>query len=415
MFKGSPQTLGDVVDWGLCIGCGACAFACTRGSVKMVHVESEGFRPTFEDPACHACTECLPICPGAGVKANSLEQPGVGVADVQRELGRTLEIWQGWATDPEIRFKASSGGLLSALSLYCIERKEFTGVIHAGMDPVKPWMNRNYISTNRADILARTGSRYAPSAPVSALGQATDGTYVFVGKPCDVGAVAELVKRDANVRRRVGLTLTFFCAGTPSTRGTLDLMDGLDVPLDRLGEVHYRGDGWPGSFRAVTRDGEVLQRMSYVESWQRLTSYRPLRCNLCPDGLGRLSDLACGDAWNVYSGNGDAGQSIVLVRTERGREFLEGARRAGYIAVRRIGAQDVFRAQVDLLHRRRELFGRLTAFRVLGVPTPTYEGFSLFRSWLKIGPVAQAKSVAGTMRRILQRGWFRRRIRPVYR
>jgi coenzyme F420 hydrogenase subunit beta len=376
----------------------------------MVHVETEGFRPVFDDPACRECTDCLDICPGAGINGN-LEighLPKQTTAD--HEFGPTLEIWEGWASDPEVRFKASSGGLLSALSLYCLEQEGFRGVIHAGMDPATPWMNRNHISRDRSGILARAGSRYAPSAPCAALSDVEGGEpHVFIGKPCDAAAVSELRRRDPEIQKKVGVILTFFCAGTPSTRGTLDLMDGLEAGPDRIEQVHYRGEGWPGRFRVITDTGEVKKTLTYKESWGKLTGYRPLRCNLCPDGLGRVADLACGDAWDQYEENGDPGRSLVLVRTERGRQLLEGARRAGYVTLKRVDAENVLRAQKNLLARRRAIFGRLAAFRLLGARVPKYVGFSLFRGWRGIGPKEQARTVLGTIRRIVQRRWYRRR------
>jgi coenzyme F420 hydrogenase subunit beta len=207
--------------------------------------------------------------------------------------------------------------------------------------------------------------------------------------------------------------LTFFCAGTPSTRGTLDLMRGVELSPDPVKHVHYRGEGWPGDFRVIAESGAEKARLSYQESWARLTAYRPLRCNLCPDGLGRVADIACGDAWDQYKKDGDPGRSLVLVRTERGRQLLAAARAAGYVTLRRVGPENVLRAQANLLERRRALFGRLLAFRLTGAPVPGYEGFSLFRSWLRIGPKEQARTVLGTLRRIVQRGWYRRRPRPV--
>ncbi|HEU4687975.1 MAG TPA: Coenzyme F420 hydrogenase/dehydrogenase, beta subunit C-terminal domain [Vicinamibacterales bacterium] len=411
MFQASPKTLGEVVDWGLCVGCGACAYACKPGGIRMVHVEHEGFRPVFDDPACRECTDCVAICPGARVNGNleigSLPKP----QEADHEFGPTLEIWEGWASDPEVRYKASSGGLLSALSLYCIEQGGFGGVIHAGMDPATPWMNRNHVSRDRDGIMARTGSRYAPSAPCSAIGniEKSDKPHVFIGKPCDASAVSELRRRDPAVQRSVGLVLTFFCAGTPSTRGTLDLMDGLQSGPDRIREVRYRGEGWPGKFRVITETGEEKKTLSYKESWGKLTSYRPLRCNLCPDGLGRVSDIACGDAWDQYEEDGDPGRSLVLVRTELGRQILHAAMQAGYVTLKRVESGNVLKAQANLLQRRRQLFGRLLAFRLLGAPVPRFEGFSLLRSWLAIGPREQARTILGTMRRIVQRGWYRRR------
>jgi len=377
----------------------------------MVHIENEGFRPIFDDPACHDCTDCVEICPAARVNGN-LELGHIPKQhEGDHEFGPTLEIWEGWATDPEIRFKGSSGGLLSALSLYCLEQESFAGVIHAGMDPAKPWMNRNHVSHDRSDVMLRAGSRYAPSAPCAALSDLVDPNkpHVFIGKPCDAAAVSELRRRDERAERSVGVVLTFFCAGTPSTRGTLDLIDGLQDGPDRIQQVHYRGEGWPGRFRVISETGEVMKSLSYEESWGKLTAYRPLRCNLCPDGLGRVADIACGDAWDRFKDDGDPGRSLVLVRTERGRRILHGAQRSGYITLRRVGAENVLRAQSNLLERRRALFGRLVAFRLLGIPMPRYEGFSLLRSWLRIGPSAQVKSVLGTLRRIVKRRWYRRR------
>ncbi len=405
------RTFEDVVDWRLCVGCGACVYACPSSGGRMVHVETEGFRPVFETPNHTEMAAALPVCPGYQVDAR-VPEPGPAS---DPEYGSALEIWEGWATDPDIRFRASSGGILTALSLYLIEVERFGGVLHAGMDADTPWMNRNYISRTRADVLARAGSRYAPSSPCSALGDmgGNSSLHAFVGKPCDVSAVAELRRRDPQLDRRLGLVLSFFCAGTPSTRGTLDLMNQLGAKPEDTTAVHYRGDGWPGRFRMTLRTGQPASSLSYAESWSRLTSYRPMRCNLCPDGLGRLADISCGDAWDQFSENGDTGRSLILVRTERGRRYLHAAAAAGYVTLAPAGPARVVTAQRALLQRRRELFGRLAALTMLAVPVPAYKGFGLFRAWAGDGPRRWVTTLGGTLRRVVQRAWFRRR--PRYR
>jgi len=104
------------------------------------------------------------------------------------------------------------------------------------------------------------------------------------------------------------------------------------------------------------------------------------------------------------------GRSLILVRTERGRAILAAAVRAGYVTMERASADDVLRAQPNLLDRRRLLFGRMAAFRLFGAPMPTYNGFSLFRSWVRSGPRQQLRSVGGTAKRIMRRRWYRRRL-----
>jgi coenzyme F420 hydrogenase subunit beta len=415
MVNRSLNTFQDVVEWGLCVGCGACASK-TTGGARMVHQETEGFRPIFDDPPRSERSAALKVCPGyqlnGDLNIGELEKR----TKADHEFGPALEIWEGWSAEPGVRFRASSGGMLTALSLYCLEVGGFKGVIHAGMDPDQPWLNRNFVSRDRESILARTGSRYAPSAPCAALDDVRDaeGPFVFIGKPCDAAAVSEMRRRDPVLAGKIGLVLTFFCAGTPSTRGTLDLLQRMGVSAGQVKALHYRGEGWPGRFRVVTDPPASEDKaLTYQESWGRLTSYRPLRCHLCPDGLGRIADIACGDAWEQYADDGDPGRSLVLVRTERGRAVLAAARRSGYATLQAAGAGNVLRAQANLLARRRELFGRLLAFRVLGAPVPSFRGFSLLRGWLGIGPVWQLRSVLGTVRRIVRRGWYRRRRTPL--
>jgi len=186
-------------------------------------------------------------------------------------------------------------------------------------------------------------------------------------------------------------------------------MRSLEVAPDEAEKVDYRGEGWPGRFRVKVRNQERDASYSYDESWGRLTRYRPARCHICPDGLGRVSDISCGDAWHEFSKNSDPGRSLVLVRTERGRQILRKAREAGYVDLQPRDAAAVMAAQVNLLARRREIFGRLLARKLLLVPTPRYIGFSLFRSWLQIPFLLKCRTVVGTLVRLLQRGLWRRR------
>lgn len=407
----SINSIKDVVDWGLCIGCGACYDACANRGVILVNVESVGIRPKFSQE-CAACTDCLSFCPGYRVDGNLETGTLQKRTEADHEFGPALEIWEGWARDPEVRYKASSGGLLSALSLYCLEKENMAFVLHSAMDSRKPWTNCTVQSRSRTELLARTGSRYAPSSPCEDLAaiEKSDRPCVFIGKPCDTSAVSLLRRQRPDLDRNLGLVLTFFCAGTPNTSGTLDLVRSLNVPLEQISDVRYRGEGWPGRFKVRFGDDGKEESFSYEESWGRLTGFRAMRCHLCPDGLGRVADLSCGDAWESYSaGAADPGRSIVLVRTERGREILGRAIAAGYVELKPIRPQAVLVAQSNLLERRRELLGRLLAMRLLLIPVPRFTGFSLWRSWIRLSWWTKIRTVLGTMRRLLQRGQWRER------
>jgi coenzyme F420 hydrogenase subunit beta len=399
-----------VVEWGLCIGCGACAYACEKNGITLVNIENQGIRPRFDSPDCGKCSSCLPICPGYTVDSSLMvgDLPKVSAAD--HDFGPALEIWEGYAADPEIRLRSSSGGLLTALSLYCLEREDMAFVLHTGMDQTKPWLNETVKSYNRTELLSNAGSRYAPASPCEGLGEIekSDRPCVFVGKPCDTAATALARAQRPALDKKLGLVLTFFCAGTPSTKGTLELLNSLGVRPDELSGLRYRGEGWPGRFKITGKEKEIPESYSYRETWGHLTKYRPLRCHICPDGLGRVADLSCGDAWEQYDGGSDPGRSIVLVRTEKGRQILHGAIRDGYVDLHPISAAAVQAAQVNLLTRRPEIFGRLMARRLFLLPVPQFLGFSLFRSWMKLPISYRLRTLAGSVFRIMQRKLWRR-------
>lgn len=412
MFR-QVRTIQDVTRWGLCIGCGACASACQQGGLRLVNIENEGIRPVFNPSVCASCTECLKVCPGYHVDTDLMPNglPRTSLAD--HEFGPVLEIWEGHAADPELRYRGSSGAMLSALALYCLEREGMDSVLHVGMDEEAPWLNRTVQSRTRGELLGRAGSRYAPASPCDSLDEVelSERPVVFIGKPCDTAGLALSRRQRPELDKKVGLTLSFFCAGAPSTRGTLDLLGQMMVKPEALTSLRYRGEGWPGGFKARVEGtlGEREEFMSYAESWDFLNGYRPMRCHLCPDGLGRIADISCGDAWQDYTGDGNMGESLVLVRTERGREILRRAAAAGYVALRPQTAEAVFSAQKNLLEKRRLLFGRLLAMKLLLIPTPRFKGFSLLRGWLALSLATKARTILGTLRRLVQRGQWKAR------
>ena len=62
------------------------------------------------------------MCPGIEIA----HQPSHNkiIAELNQSWGPVLEVWEGYATDPEIRYKGSSGGAATALALYCLEKKK---------------------------------------------------------------------------------------------------------------------------------------------------------------------------------------------------------------------------------------------------------------------------------------------------
>ena len=157
------NTVEDIARWHLCVGCGACAYFCPGETIHMVDDIARGMRPVIGDPSkCNGCDACLQVCPAFELDYSSHQGGPPAIAELADTFGPVLRIWEGHACDNEIRFSGSSGGVLTALELYCIDELGMHGVLHIGANPDRPLANVTRLSRTRAELLACTGSRYSP-------------------------------------------------------------------------------------------------------------------------------------------------------------------------------------------------------------------------------------------------------------
>ena len=400
--------ISDVVEAQLCTGCGACA-SIEPGRFRMEDVVESGRRPCLVEQPVPETGDAVKACPGASLEHSFDRSDPELISDLVDAWGPAFEVWEGYASDDAIRRAGSSGGAATALALYGIERGGMGGVLHTGARSDSPYLNETVYSTSRAALLSNTGSRYAPASPCDSLHliEQAERPSVFIGKPCDVAGVQKARALRPVLAEKVGLTIAFFCAGTPSTGGTLELLRkvGCSDP-ESLKSLRFRGNGWPGMWRAEWIDQSGVGReaeLTYEESWGFLQSRRQWRCYICPDHTGEFADIAVGDPWYRPVQPGEAGKSLIVVRTKRGREALRGAVAAGYIVLESREPSLLPRSQGNLLRTRGRLWGQLVALRLFGV-APRYVGFRFFPFWLRhLGLKQKLESVVGTVRRLRTR------------
>lgn len=400
------KTIEDVVNYQLCTGCGMCE-AVEPKRYEMVDVNNLGYRPQKRVEAIETNGSAFNVCPGHTLKHDYDRNDSGLDKELEDCWGPVYGVWEGYAVDDAIRFKGSSGGAATALALFGIEQGYAKSVYHTGSDEDQPYKNTSIKSSTKENLLTNAGSRYSPASPCVPIKDIhnENDKVIFIGKPCDVTAVSNWQKTDQKNRDKIAIKIGFFCAGTPSTNGNVELLknNGVDN-TQKIQSLKFRGEGWPGTWKAQytdTSDNQKTAELTYKDSWAFLQRFRQWRCYICPDHTAEFADIAVGDPWYRKTQEGEAGKSLIVARTKEGLAYLHDAVDKGYIVLERKDSSLLPRSQPNLIKARGDIWGRRIALKLFGAPFPNYDGFSFFKFWVShLSLKEKIGSLYGTMKRV---------------
>lgn len=395
----TASTVAEIVASGLCIGCGLCE-SVTEQRVTMATTEAGSLRPTpldgFSD---QEEATIVASCPGTTSSPRSdLDVP------VDPVWGRFTEMAYAWAGNPEVRFEAATGGVLTALGMHLVDSGQAAFVLHVGADPDAPMRSRWVISETSDSVRANAGSWYGPTAPLAGLGHALDRgqPFAIIAKPCDLGAVHAYSSVDERVNELVVARLTMVCGGQSRFEKSTDVIDNLGVAETEVSLFRYRGYGNPGATRVETYDGRSFE-LTYNEMWDDEAGWKTeSRCTVCTDALGEAADVAAADAWPGGGPTGeDEGFNGIQVRSHAGTALVESAVRAGALVVGDpITAREYDALQPHQVRKKEALSARFAGLAQAGHPTIATDGLRVDELGQRLSDDERAREVTGTVRRV---------------
>ena len=132
----SQLTLEEIVEGGLCIGCGLCKGVAGADKIEIILTPEGRERPVATQPLDESTLERInAICPGtrvegaAGVEGAAVEATGSG-ATHDLVWGPAEHLAIGYAADPDVRHRASTGGVLTALGQFLLASSRAKFVLH---------------------------------------------------------------------------------------------------------------------------------------------------------------------------------------------------------------------------------------------------------------------------------------------
>lgn len=311
----------------LCTGCGLCE---SVNNVKLIKDDKGFLRPAVDKSNLDNVEFLDQICPASGKQCKDFS------GDI---WGNYKSVYLGHSSDPQIRYKASSGGAISAILLYLRDRNLVDGIIHVRENKEKPIESLATCSITKHEIIENSGSRYCSTATLSQVSDYLKDSkkYALVGKPCDITAIRNYLEINKELEGKFPYLISFFCAGAPSENANNKLLETIGCSKDDCANLKYRGNGWPGYATAIDKSGN-LHRTSYQEAWSKILG-RDIRliCRFCLDGIGESADISCCDAWYydeeakrpIFSER--EGRNLIFARNQIGKNIIEAAIAAGYI------------------------------------------------------------------------------------
>jgi coenzyme F420 hydrogenase subunit beta len=393
------ETLKDIVENGFCLSCGLCK-ELAPGAIDMRWASNGHIRPqvsralTPEEDAA-----IVRVCPGinqTGPFDEPLQRPNAVWGDVRK-------VVMAWAADPEVRFKASTGGVLSAINRYLLESGRVSFILQVRASESSAADSDPVLIRDPNDLQTGSASRYASSAPLSAIRAALDLNEPFAVslKPCDIAGVRNLQREDERARRLIKYTQTFYCGTVTSLETTKDFLrrEGVDPEKEWPATLRWRGNGCPGPTVAVMPDGREVTG-SYNDMWDNNPWTTQFRCKICPDAIGLQADITAGDSWPNSVANGEsAGTNAVIARTAVGEEVLAEAVRLGYLETSAAEEADLDFFQPHQVALRRSLGARLAGAMVAGSPTPNFRSMGEEACAADVTPQELARVFQGTVER----------------
>lgn len=325
-----------VIETGLCARCGTCIGICPQDCIEA----DDRLYPSLKEGAsCNSCGICFKACPGHDVPFSTINKALHGKTTTTNDLlGIFKKIYIGHALDPSIRENSGSGGAISALLVFILDEEGIDGAIVVRMNKEKPWLPEVVVARTREEVLEAAQSKYT-IVPVNAvLRNIRQGSYVFVGLPCQVHGLRKAMTIDKKLSKRIKYVIGNYCGLNTEYDATKAVVDKFGVDYKDIKKFEYRGGKWPGGMKITLKDDSTFFLPKFHSNY--LTPmYYAKRCLLCIDLSNELADISVGDGWLMESKDG-GGWSTIIGRTERGLSLLKEAERKGVINLNEISYED---------------------------------------------------------------------------
>lgn len=348
-----------------CSGCSSCMGICPEDCINIVRFKNGTYHPQIDHSKCTNCNLCVKVCPMVNEMEDISQYLFKDRGEYNLLIGDYINLYKGYSMDSNIRFNATSGGLVTTLLIYLLETGLIDGALVTKMNSNNYLETEPFIASTREEIVLAIGSKYIP-VPLNKILKTiknAKGKFAIVGLPCHIKGIRKLEKYDKDYIEKIRYHFGLFCSHYIDYNGIKFLLHKMGLKEKEIEYIKFRGEGWPSGLRVYLKNGNIKQ-MKMLGSWwsEILGSYYfcPYSCIFCDDSTCEYADLSFGDSYLKENKNDSIGTSVVISRTNTGEELLRNAIKSGQISLFEISKYKMIESQkFPIFFKKRNIISRL--------------------------------------------------------
>lgn len=329
----------------LCMSCATCIGACPQNALTINFSPNKThYIPIVNDKLCNGCGICLDVCPGIKIQFEGKKSINHNIY-----IGDYHNVLWGYSTNDFIRKQCASGGVVTLLLLYILQKKIVDFVIISRMKKDGSLEPETIITDDAKEVIDCRGSIYCP-LPLNAVFKDLDLTkkYALVGLPCHLMGLHYLENINPKLKTAIKYKFGLFCSRTPDFNATRNLLIQNKINPDEVKTIRYRGEGHPGYFQIQMINDEEKQIYHLSKHYWDFSFARyfmQYRCWLCPDKTAHYSDISFADDWTIPYKEDPLGRTTIVTRTFEGQELLNQAIEENIVITGKLNIERVVHTQ----------------------------------------------------------------------
>ncbi|MBU2490325.1 MAG: Coenzyme F420 hydrogenase/dehydrogenase, beta subunit C-terminal domain [Proteobacteria bacterium] len=366
-IHGPNQLVEDVIQKGLCVGCGACVGACPyfvtyRAKTAMLF------------PCTRETGRCFAHCPKVEADWDALSQAAYGTPYQGEALGPVRRVVAARAKGIFANFQG--GGTVSALLIQAVESGLAGAAVVTGSENGLPAPR---LAKSREDILSAAGSKYGAAPTLSQVNRAIaegERRLAVVATPCQALALAKMARNPLDREDFVPpaeVVVGLFCTWSLDARSLADLV------ARECGEGDACMDLPPPPAQILSLEANGKRVEVPLDEVRPLV---PQGCSLCPDMTSEWADVSVGEK------EGQKGWNTLIVRTEKGEKLVRAAVDAGLLEIADYPADSLKHLSGAAMGKKKRAFSKAAESGMVNTEAPG-------RACLRVAPETLDKIVNG--------------------